>query len=205
MTKLMTAAFMALQLYAQQEDLTLRVHAGNIRATVLFPARAHASRILGQLGVHVFWAGPNEQAVELQGDQCAGPTVDVRDIEIQLLDRTPVRDHPDALGYSLPFAKSGVRVVIFYDRVAAWTQKPSPELLGHVIAHEVGHMLMGTFSHAATGLMRAHWTGGEMSELQHHPLHFTASDMDFIGRRLQQQYLSCSPKVAAAPVEVSDE
>ena len=32
------------------------------------------------------------------------------------------------------------------------------DLLGVVIAHEIGHLLLGTSVHAAGGLMRAAWT-----------------------------------------------
>jgi len=35
-------------------------------------------------------------------------------------------------------------------------------LLGRAIAHEVGHLLLKSNVHAATGLMRERWTGREM-------------------------------------------
>ena len=38
---------------------------------------------------------------------------------------------------------------------------PSP-LLGLAIAHEIGHLLLNTNSHAKTGLMRAGWSRNEM-------------------------------------------
>jgi hypothetical protein len=35
-------------------------------------------------------------------------------------------------------------------------------LLGRAIAHEIGHLLLGTASHACAGLMRARWLTGEL-------------------------------------------
>jgi len=36
------------------------------------------------------------------------------------------------------------------------------ELLGRAMAHEVGHLLLGTREHAAAGLMRGKWTSREL-------------------------------------------
>src|SRR5438034_7361860 len=35
-------------------------------------------------------------------------------------------------------------------------------LLGHVAAHALGHLLLGTNSHAAAGIMQARWTADEL-------------------------------------------
>lgn len=37
------------------------------------------------------------------------------------------------------------------------------EVLGHVMAHEVGHLLLGVGSHSKTGIMKAQWTVGELT------------------------------------------
>ena len=54
------------------------------------------------------------------------------------------------------------RAYIFYDRIldhARLTGSNVARLLGAVIAHEVGHLLLPAFSHSPTGIMRAHWGG----------------------------------------------
>jgi hypothetical protein len=38
----------------------------------------------------------------------------------------------------------------------------SGRLLGRAIAHEIGHLLLGTSGHANRGLMRARWLTGEL-------------------------------------------
>jgi hypothetical protein len=37
-------------------------------------------------------------------------------------------------------------------------------ILGHAMAHELGHLLLGTNSHSRDGLMRAHWEPGDLAQ-----------------------------------------
>lgn len=56
---------------------------------------------------------------------------------------------------------SGVYAAIYVARVktmADLTKSEVAVLLGRVIAHELGHLLLKTNDHSANGLMRAHWT-----------------------------------------------
>ena len=39
-----------------------------------------------------------------------------------------------------------------------------PQLLGQIMAHEVGHLLLGSNNHTRRGLMRAQWTGDKLKE-----------------------------------------
>ena len=52
---------------------------------------------------------------------------------------------------------SGGRASIFCDRIATTPGAPKyfPIPLGDVIAHEVGHLLLGANSHSRSGIMRA--------------------------------------------------
>ena len=54
---------------------------------------------------------------------------------------------------------------VFYDRAmelhADWHVGLS-DILGSVMAHELGHLLLGSNSHSPAGVMRAHWQGEEL-------------------------------------------
>ena len=39
------------------------------------------------------------------------------------------------------------------------------DILGSVMAHEMGHLLLGSNAHAITGIMRAHWESGELHRI----------------------------------------
>ena len=46
-------------------------------------------------------------------------------------------------------------------------------LLGHVMAHEIGHLLLGTHSHSAFGIMQPCWQGKELQRIGMGTLLFT--------------------------------
>jgi hypothetical protein len=71
------------------------------------------------------------------------------------------------LGYSLvdTTARAGTLATIYADRVAWLAGEAAvdmPTLVGLAIAHEIGHLLLGTNAHSATGLMRAIWARAEL-------------------------------------------
>lgn len=49
-------------------------------------------------------------------------------------------------------------MLFFYDRVLA-NSRPTglPFLLGHVLAHEIGHILQGVERHSSAGVMKEKW------------------------------------------------
>ena len=54
---------------------------------------------------------------------------------------------------------------MFYHRVeslAVALACPHAVILGYAVAHEVGHLLLGTNSHPPRGIMRARWTEKEL-------------------------------------------
>lgn len=67
------------------------------------------------------------------------------------------------LGYSLvdPGTQSGALATVYLDRVkwlAAASTADVATLLGRAIAHELGHLLLGTPDHGRFGVMRAVWS-----------------------------------------------
>jgi hypothetical protein len=213
MTTLLTAGCMAMltvfSAHALEQpagEITLRVEARNVPGMLLTTAEREAARILSQAGVQVRWKSPDQpRTAGRHGPECTDQAVDVSDISILIQDRTATNDHPGALAYAMPFAPTGFRVVIFYDRVLFTTDRPSAELLGHVIAHEVGHMLIGTVSHAPAGVMKARWTVQELAVMRSHPLPFASSDTAMIARRFSLQRLSCQGRGPAATQIASQE
>ena len=65
-----------------------------------------------------------------------------------------------------PTAHSGVLATIYHDRVQAVAFNAGlgyDELLGRAMAHEIGHLLLPSAGHGDSGLMRAVWTGEELT------------------------------------------
>jgi len=74
---------------------------------------------------------------------------------------------------------SGCYANLFYERVEEMHQRSRvnlASLLGDVAAHEIGHLLLGTNSHAASGIMRARWQNGELGSIGTGTLFFSEAE-----------------------------
>ena len=88
------------------------------------------------------------------------------EISIRIVRATGLSE-PGSLGFAAidDVAHAGTLATVYIDRVEALATETGVdrgELLGRVVAHEIGHLLLGTSEHAPTGLMRATWTNLEI-------------------------------------------
>jgi hypothetical protein len=68
-------------------------------------------------------------------------------------------------------------------------------LLGHVAAHEIGHLLLGSNSHAAAGIMHAHWTAEELASAKVGSLVFLEKE----SRRMRARLATATQASKEAP------
>jgi len=131
-------------------------------------AKAVSSGIFAGIGVKIQWRGLSNCPTE--------------GILITFSNETPASLMPGALAYALPH--EGKHIVVFFDRV---TKKPgyASILLGHVIAHEVTHILQGMVRHSESGVMKANWTGADYQQMSREPLQFTDHDVLLIQHGLR--------------------
>jgi len=145
-------------------DVTLTVRLYNsaqVPTNALVSARETAGAILADGGLRVVIqqcgvAGANT-------DPCSNP-LKTNNMVVRVIDAPAGRTslHPDAFGFTYVVADTdrGWLATVFADRIghaAARSGVASGTLLGRVMAHEVGHLLLGSGYHGATGLMRAQW------------------------------------------------
>jgi hypothetical protein len=86
-----------------------------------------------------------------------------------------------------------VYATIYYDKIARRAHKDDsaaelPILLGCVIAHELGHLLLGDPRHSATGIMKAQWGADEVQQALRGRLLFTKEQ----GRLIREQVLTAA-------------
>lgn len=84
--------------------------------------------------------------------------------------------------------RTGVLATVFVDHVeliAALSETNAALLLGRAIAHELGHLLLGTNAHSVRGLMRAQWTPADIRRHASADWALTTEDAAAIRRRLQ--------------------
>src|SRR5262245_40665565 len=121
-------------------------------------ARAVASSLLHEASIDIEWRDCSKA-------NCAEP-LEAAELVVRIAAASPMTT-PGALGSSLVDVNggSGTLATVFADRVSIVAQRTGVDagtLLGRAMAHEVGHMLLGTTRHGSSGLMRAEWRDREL-------------------------------------------
>jgi hypothetical protein len=131
----------------------------------MLTVEAIASEIMATAGVLLQWRGG--------GDKCpAGAIV------VTLADRTPETVHQDALAFAVPDKGT---VEVFADRVAKnYPQALAPHLLGHVLAHEITHVLEGVATHSGSDVMKVRWTPPDFNAMYVRSLTLSNDDIAMI-------------------------
>jgi len=151
--------------------LTARFYSvADIAASDRATATRVTANILRDAGVDVVWMDCNDRVTthtRTMSDGCSQPPrsdeVLVRFVSAPSFSRFGIRSASDSLGdaYIDTVAASGSLATVYVDRVAAMSRASGLDagtLLGRVTAHEIGHLLLGTATHRASGLMRAEWS-----------------------------------------------
>jgi hypothetical protein len=139
-----------------QADPTVRQHAEQV-----------AGEILEKAGVDTRWI---ECPVGWSSTGACARPVSTLVLVVNLLPRSMsdrLRRAGGVLGVAIEASdgKFGYVASIFYDEAkdrAEELQLNFGELLGDVIAHELGHLLLGTNSHSSSGLMSAFWSRNKL-------------------------------------------
>jgi hypothetical protein len=100
-----------------------------------------------------------------------------RDIALEIVAVTPGAVKSSILGMAQPLARAGLNARVFDDRIqdaARRENRTHAVVLAHVIAHEIGHVLLRTNAHSGGGLMSARWTAFEYSHIARSFMFFTA-------------------------------
>lgn len=169
------------------EPETLQVEVYNLAADVpIVEVHQTLERILASSSIQLAWmlkdTWPSEaRLIVLTGNvkspspaACAGK----RSISLRIAANAPPDNDRKEVGFSLPFAPAGVNVVVYFDRVlqlSGRTGVPLPILLAHVIAHEIGHVLLKTEKHTSSDLMTDTWRSPQFARMRHRGLLFSRS------------------------------
>jgi hypothetical protein len=132
-----------------------------IGAADLAMAQAVASDIFQRAGTRIAW-------LDCSTPVLSGPCAEVpraAAILVRIVPQpSPIKN---ALGGSLIAGDThrGTLATIFATNVRAMALRAHADvavLLGRAMAHEIGHVLLGTTAHSATGIMRPHWYDDEL-------------------------------------------
>ena len=144
--------------------VVIRTYDTSTAAGDLAPAVATAGAILEDAGVSVTWVGCDAVFVWHDENPCLAPLA-ANELAVRFV-RLPAHlagQDLVTLGESLVDTRlrTGSLATIYVNRVAALARRCRIDmrtLLGRAVAHEIGHLLLGTPAHASSGLMRAAWS-----------------------------------------------
>lgn len=138
---------------------------------VIERAKQVAKSMFGSIGINLRWRAPGS------------PPSSGIDIEVLITGEDFPDDDAGPLAEAFPFAGNTGHITLRYDRIrssAGNCRDLEPILLGHVLAHEITHVLQCLDRHAEQGVMKAHWNSEDYYDMRWKPLTFTQQDIDLI-------------------------
>jgi hypothetical protein len=161
-----------------KQNVTVYVQDGErVPGQTLARAEGLAGTMFAKAGVRINWrvGRPKGEAI----------TVRMSDVHSA--------DHPGALAFALPY--EGVHITVFYDRIhKEFAPDLAPALLAHVLVHEITHVIQGIDRHSETGVMKAHWTAADYTDMRARPLPFTDWDIELIQKGLASRGVRLSAR-----------
>jgi hypothetical protein len=138
----------------------------NERASlVMTHAKGIATDIFRTIGVNVRW-----ETAHAAHARCSEGS-SRRTILVAFSWDAPSQFHPGALAYANPYNMKAACMTVFLGRLKPMMEASpgrAASLLGQVLAYEMGHILEGTAYHSDSGVLKAHWSQSEISEMVMH-------------------------------------
>lgn len=168
----------------------IRVRVNNYtQASALIVARSEreAGRILGEAGLQTVWLDcPVGRSIAVPQDPCQEPLA-ATDIVLRVLSEPIQNRFQDTV---FGFAVVPVLASVYYEYAVRRAKSDNAEfeipiILGCVIAHEVGHLLLGSNSHSGSGVMQRRWERKQIRQAMTGTLLFTLEQAKLIQAETQ--------------------
>ena len=180
-----TALFVHSACLGAEERVRLRVlvfDRAQVPPVLLLAAQRQAAQLFAAAGIPSVWKICSPASLKPGTTPCA--PADALTVQVRVLRGKELRVWPvnrDACGIAVTsepgtFGFLAIVDADCVDRIARQTVVARATVLGYVVAHEIGHLLLGRNSHGTSGLMSALWTAREQQSLLRGDLHFSSED-----------------------------
>jgi hypothetical protein len=166
------------------------VDPGSVRVsgTEMILARLQAAQLFAAAGIRLEWRD-GEPKPDANGARVVG---------IQFVETTPVAFHAKldegAMAFARLYGAGPSSITVLGDRVRSvlqpYTEVQAGKLLGHILAHELCHVLEGGPRHSQTGLMKPFWTILDYGEMISTGLPFAPEDVELMRAAVGKPHLS---------------
>jgi hypothetical protein len=162
--------------------MTLRLYNyARLDAATLASARQVATAIFKESGVETAWVDCPISAAEFEKHPACHERTETTHFVLRVMTasmavKLPTSDHPLGFAHECRDDQPGCVANIFYARVAELARRGGTApatVLGHVMAHEVGHLLLGPKSDSSRGIMCGEWSFDDLRLMNWHNLLFT--------------------------------
>jgi hypothetical protein len=135
---------------------------------ILARAEQQAARIFSRARLDVTWLRCTHINSGVRAAACNGFDVPGH-IAVRIIAHTPSSKSDAAFGVAFLASDGNGRYSdVFWKRAQGLHANSNVDLggiLGSVVAHEMGHLLLGSNAHAISGIMRPHWESGEVHRI----------------------------------------
>jgi hypothetical protein len=170
-------------------EMSISVHNyADVPTTMLSTAEDQAREIYRRAGLETVWVNCSPKLEKVEPASCYFS--DTTHLTLKISPHAfnaQVRDRADVLGTAYPDDKGvGYFAYVFYDRVQelAERQRLGQALLADVMAHEIGHLLLGSNSHSLSGIMSAHWNYDQLRNISEGAMWFIPAQSRMMRDRL---------------------
>lgn len=185
---------------ASGADLRVRlyVHAPVSRAT-LEKAIAAAAYVLKQAGVRISWAECRSPSGDPPRDAACEAPVRPLDLHLRIVDSRMANQlggGPHRLGYAWLAPGFDSIAAVYLHRAAELAQGGLADraaILGCMLAHEIGHLLLDTSRHSERGIMRPFWGDADLRNVAKGQMLFTAEQSQRLRRMVEERERAMIP------------
>jgi hypothetical protein len=164
--------------------------------------QSEAGWVLSKAGISTTWIGcPFSTEPAEANSPCVGRLGGTR--FLVRLTRDHVTHHGSIWDTTMGFAhitpNGGSYATVLMDPVEELTREQQlvsqAQILGHAVAHEIGHLVMGLNSHSPRGLMRAGWKANDLRDMAERHLLFSKREGERMRVRIAMydDAVSCNP------------
>jgi hypothetical protein len=154
------------------EKLTLRVYNyAQIDPVSLARSERVTAAILENVGVEIVWVECPLSPAQFRAYPACHSDMGTTDLVLRILSyymamKLPTPDEPLGFAQPCPESEPACELSVFYYRVdeLAANGYRADRILGHVIAHEVAHVLIGP-GHSEEGIMRGEWSRYDLQRI----------------------------------------
>jgi len=174
----------------ERAQVTISVYnEAGVPGDVLTQGENEASRVFWKAGIEVKWLNCNVPAANEEESRMCREAVSLGHFHFRI-----VRESPGLKTETMGIAfvaedGSGAYAGLFYEPMKELHNSDGTNLaslLGHVAAHEVGHLLLGANSHGVAGIMHARWTSEELENTRRGRLVFADKE----SRKMKESLLT---------------